>query len=637
MRGPRVPTGATRIRRAVVMAVAGLVLGSLPARAQAPDIEALAELRGIQLPAGHYELLQQQPDLYEFERALFNRVVPGRTAAAGDVRLPVILVLFEDSPASPHVSREEVQRALFDGPAPRGTITEAYLEMSLGALNVGGDVYGWARSTLPLDSVVGSQNSLGPDNRVGEYFLDALEQLDPDIDFTLYDNDGPDGVANSGDDDGFVDIVTFEYLEVAASCGGPAIWPHRSRMSSRTGAPYVTDDIGLNGQPIQVQDYLTQSATDCTGQNVQDAAVITHEFGHALGLPDWYHWVDPSIGPYGRRWVLGCWALMAAGSWGCGPVTDERPPYGPAHMVGYSKDYLGWLELVDPGEVWNQLVELPAIQTSGQALRIPLDDVGQEFLIAEFRDLIGFDHQLPGAGVLLYKQDDNGQLRPDPDSDQPYFLTMLEQDGNGSLVRMADEGGSRGEVGDAWGVGGVTGALNATTTPALRMSDGTWSRVQIHEVTVEGDRARLVISTGRTPRLVAPAARAEVMQVRTFYEGVRIAGGVGPYEGVGALPPEFWFEGRGDRMLVAGSLTDDAPRTVTFAVRDSGGNVSNEVSLEVAATSPWLVSLGTLLQPFLESDEAPPTPGELTHLDDTGNGNGRYDVGDLRRWMRDNR
>ena len=49
------------------------------------------------------------------------------------------------------------------------------------------------------------------------------------------------------------------------------------------------------------------------------------------------------------------------------------------------------------------------------------------------------------------------------------------------------------------------------------------------------------------------------MQVRTFYEGVRIAGGIGPYEGVGSLPPGFWFEGRGDRMLVAGSLTDDAP------------------------------------------------------------------------------
>ena len=35
--------------------------------------------------------------------------------------------------------------------------------------------------------------------------LDAVAQLDPIIDFSLYDNDGPDGIPSSGDDDGLVD------------------------------------------------------------------------------------------------------------------------------------------------------------------------------------------------------------------------------------------------------------------------------------------------------------------------------------------------------------------------------------------------------------------------------------------------
>jgi M6 family metalloprotease-like protein len=551
----------------------------------------------------------------------------------------VVLVLYADSPEEPHISREDVQGALFDGPAPRGTVTESYLEMSLGELTVAGDVYGWARSDLPLDSAMGTSGSIVGD-RTGAFFFDALEQLDPDVDFTQYDNDGPDGIANSGDDDGYVDIITFEYLEIAASCGGPAIWPHRSRLSNReVQTAFETDDMGANGEPILINDYITQSAADCTGENVQDAAVIAHEFGHVLGLPDWYHWIDPSLGPSGRRWVMGCWALMGAGSWGCGPVGESRQPYGPAHMVAYSKSFLGWVEPTDPGEVWNETIELPAVQTTGEALRIPLGDGGEDFLWIEYRDQVGFDRELPARGVLMYRE--NARLsmwsKPNPDEDGPYPLTMLEQDDNQSLLLMATQGGSRGEPGDAWGVGGVSSKLNAQSSPALLTAFGGWTSVQVHEVTVEGDVARLVLSTGRTPRLIERAGTAEVTQVRTFFEGVRIAGGTGPYTGVGDLPEGFGFDALGDELRVYGSLSDDTPATFTFAVRDFAGNVSNEVTLTVAATTPWSADLEALLERFLSPQDHPLTDGEARHLDELGNANGRYDVGDFRRWLNANR
>ena len=308
-------------------------------------------------------------------------------------------------------------------------------------------------------------------------------------------------------------------------------------------------------------------------------------------------------------------------------------------MVGFSKSWLGWITPIDPGEVWNETIELTAVQTSGDALRIPLDETGREYLWVEFRDTVGFDHQLPAPGVLMYREDTSVDIRtkPDPSSDDPYPLTMVEQDDNRSLLRTTPEGGSRGEPGDAWGVDGVSSKLNAASSPALLRHTGSWSSVQIHEVRVEGDRARLVISTGRTPQLVPPSSPAEVMQIRTFSAGVRVAGGIGPYDGVGSLPEGFWFQGAGDELMVVGSLTDETPRLFTFAARDSEGNVSNEVSLEVVANSPWVVTLGSLLQPFLESPEEPLTPGERVHLDTSGNANGRYDIGDLRGWLRDNR
>jgi M6 family metalloprotease-like protein len=624
------------MRRGVSIAVAALVLATDTTAGQQHPMPATG--------SGWYELtprpgslVQERPDPFQIERGLLRRVAAA-DVVQGEVRLPVVLVLYADSREQPHITRDDVQAALFDGPAPRGTVTESYLEMSGGLLTVAGDVYGWVRSDLPLDSAMGSSGSIVGD-RTGEFFVQALDQLDGEIDFTRYDNDGPDGIANSGDDDGYVDIITFEYLEIAASCGGPAIWPHRSTLRNRGVGPYLTDDVGVDGDTIRIDDYITQSAADCTGENVQDAAVIAHEFGHVLGLPDWYHWVEPSLGPYGRRWVLGCWALMAAGSWGCGPVDDTREPYGPAHMIGFSKAELGWITPTDPGEIWNDTIDLAPIQTSGEALRIPMDDAGLDALWIEFRDQVGFDHSLPARGVLMYRE--NGRVdiwsKPQNGADGPYPLTMLERDANRSLLLTAPEGGSRGESGDAWGVAGVTGALNAQSEPALLTGVGGWTSVQVHEVRVDDDRARLVISTARTPRLVERTDTVEVMQIRSFLAGVRIAGGRGPYNGVGDLPEGFGFDAFGDELRVSGSLPDASPQTFTFSVRDSEGNVSNEVSLTVAATAAWVVDAEALVERFLAPDGGDLTEGELAYLDAQGNANGRYDVGDFRRWLARNR
>ncbi len=602
----------------------------------AQDIQATARMQGIELPETYYQRITLDPSAFEFQRALFRRADPEETAAFGEVRLPVILGLFADSEAEPRITADMVRESLFDGPSQRGTVTDSYLEMSRGALTVSGDVIGWVRTGLTINQVVGSDFALGADARVGEWIIDMLGQVDGDVDFRQYDNDGPDGIPDSGDDDGFVDVITVEFLEVSASCGGPGIWPHRWTVEAQTGTPFRTDDVGISGKPIFVQDYITQSAADCSGNVVQDAGVIAHEFGHALGLPDYYHWVDFDLGPEGRRWVLGCWALMAAGSWGCGPVGSTREPYGPAHMIGHSKGTLGWLEYLDPGEVWNQEFFIDPAQIDGDVIRIPLDGSATEFLFAEFRDQIGFDHGLPAAGVLLYKQDSQAGLRPDPSSDDPYYLTLLEQDGNRGLLRITPEGGNRGEAGDAWGVDGVVGRLNAETKPALRLRDGSWSPVVVHEVSVEGDVARLVISTGRTPRLIERTDTAEVMQVRSFAIPVRIAGGHGPYAGVGLLPEGFSFRNVGDDLFLIGSLREAGERSYSFAVRDRFGNTSPNVTVTVNATGEWEPDPTDLIESFLTTGVDPLSDGERSYLDDVGNQNGRFDVGDLRSWLRAN-
>jgi len=603
--------------------------------ADAQDIEAAAAVRGLRLPDAYYERVRVDPAAYKLPNGMFRTLESGERVASraeGTAKLAIVLALFSDS-QEPAITRDMIQSALFDGPAQYGTITEAYQEISRGALTVTGEVLPWVRTSRPMTTVVGTGNGLGSDASLGPYFSEALDLVDVDVDFGEYDSDGPDGLANSGDDDGFVDALTFEFLEIAGSCGGPSIWPHRWSISGATQAgPYQTNDASANGDQIKVDGYITQSVTDCTGARVQSANVISHEYGHVLGLPDYYHRTAEG-GAQGRRWVLGCWSLMAAGSWGCGPVDDRDEPFGPTHMVARSKNFLGWLDYVDIGEVWNQEIFLDPVQSSGQALRIQMDAVGREFLVAELRMRTGFDASIPADGVLFYKQDLDAALRPDPTTTNPYFLTLLEQDGNRGLTRNFFEGGNRGEATDAWGVDGFSRKLHASTTPQLLLSNGQATAVTVHEVSVVDGRARLVISTGRTPQIVPPEASIEVERVAPFLQFLRIAGGVQPYTATGDVPASVTLSGNGDEVYVGGFVTEAGPHEWSFSVQDALGFTSEPVTMTLT-TTPWVVEVTELLRPFLVSEGVALSPGERVYLDQIGNNNGRYDVGDLRKWLR---
>ena len=90
----------------------------------------------------------------------------------------------------------------------------------------------------------------------------------------------------------------------------------------------------------------------------------------------------------------------------------------------------------------------------------------------------------------------------------------------------------------------------------------------------------------------------------------------------------------GDRLFVVGSVLTEGPHEAVVSVTDANGNASNEVELSISAPTPWTTAVANLLQRFLRSDAEPLTEGEEQYLDGRGNDNGRYDVGDLRAWLR---
>ncbi|HSW28830.1 MAG TPA: M6 family metalloprotease domain-containing protein [Longimicrobiales bacterium] len=625
-----------RTGAAARLAAVALTLLGGPGASAAQHVAAPVEGRGTVLPAAYQRRVSADPRAFTLPNGLFTVGPEGRpqtVVTLGTKRMLVLPALFSDSPA-PHVSSADMQRLIFDGPAPRGTLTGAYQEMSRGRFRVTGDVLPWVRTSLPRAVVVGDSAGLGSDARVGAYLLETLAAVDPVVDFGAYDNDGPDGMPNSGDDDGLVDAIAFQFIEVAASCGGPGIWPHLWAISPQNDdQPFSSQDRTPSGGRVRVDGYIVQSAVDCGGVSPMDAGTIAHEFGHVLGLPDYYH---PTAvgGAEVRRWVIGCWELMAAGSWGCGPVPASRAPFGPTHLSARSKHVLGWLDYVTVGEVWDQEVVLDPVQVSGKALRIPLDAPGREALLVEYRTRAGFDAELPAEGVLVYHLDESGEFRPAPGSGAPYLLSLLEQDDNRGLQRNALEGGNRGEAGDAWGVGGSVQKLHFGTRPALYLhATGAATSVTFHEITVNGGKAVLRLSTGASPRIMAPAESLSVSLVAPFERRLRIAGGVMPYMASGSVPSGTSVVAEGDELVLSGTLTQTGPFDLVLRVTDARGAAAPEVGATLATTG-WVVADERLLQAFLRSRASALTSVEARYLDDVGNRNGRYDVGDLRAWLR---
>jgi M6 family metalloprotease-like protein len=481
-------------------AFAALLLLPIPVQTEAQDIEVAAQISGRRVPTAYYERLLQQPEAFRLKRGWIARVAAA--VAAGEAvtdTLPLLVIpgLFSDSP-EPHLSSDDVQRTLFDGPSAYGTVSEFYNEVSGGRFGIRGVTLPWRRTSITLDSTVGSEFGLGSDAGTGAYLIELLTAADPTIDFGEFDNDGLDGVPNSGDDDGFVDAVAFEFLEVSATCGGPGIWPHRWVIAGWADSAYQTNDTAPDGSPIKVNDYIVQSVVGCDGVTIQSATTIAHELGHVLGLPDLYDRTR-GIEPEDRLWVVGCWSLMAAGSWGCG-TPNQDPWVRPTHMGAWEKEQLGWLSEVQVvQDVLGAELSLQPVIESGRVLKIPLeagaDADSNEYLLVEYRKKEGFDVDLPSSGILIYHIDPTvAGNQPNQLSKPWHKVRLAEADGNRGLLRTFAEGGNRGEPGDAWGTMGP-GRITNSTEPSTRLNSGSSTGVTLHNLSLDGDVARINVST----------------------------------------------------------------------------------------------------------------------------------------------
>ena len=222
------------------------------------------------------------------------------------------------------------------------------------------------------------QNINGSDANPRQMIIDACKKADTlGIDFTEYDTDG----------DGIVDNVFVYYAGFNAAEGGPsdAVWPHRWMLSP----PFVIDGK-------KIVDYAcTSELKGNSGSNMCGIGTFVHEFGHVLGLPDFYATNDSTHA------TLGSWDVMDAGPYN----NAGRTP--PAYS-SYERFSLGWLTptvLKQP-----DLVTLESLLSSNTACMITESRShnlnggspnSPQFLMLENRQKTGWDAYVPGHGLLV--------------------------------------------------------------------------------------------------------------------------------------------------------------------------------------------------------------------------------------------
>jgi M6 family metalloprotease-like protein len=342
-------------------------------------------------------------------------------ALSGTLRIPVIPVRYADVRAPFDVS--ELERRLF-GAGSGDTVSYAgyWSEVSGGLLNVEGTVLPWitsrrpARHYLPPDHY--GWSSFGRVNDLREEVLRAADRL---IDFAQFDNDGPDGIPNSGDDDGYVDFVAILYaLPCPVTDRAGAIWPHRGAVE-----PFETRSIGANGEPIRISDYVILPAVDPATCGPLHIGVLAHETGHALGLPDLYDYDGTSQG-------IGAWGLMGTGS--------HRASHSPTHLSAWEKEQLGWVTVswLKPAD---SAIAIAPVQSSRTVYR--MQGEGSEYLLLENRQRMGSDRYVPGSGLLVWSVDpERGELGAWNNDERRPAVGLIEADGRNDLAsgRNADSG-----------------------------------------------------------------------------------------------------------------------------------------------------------------------------------------------------
>jgi immune inhibitor A len=266
-----------------------------------------------------------------------------------------------------------------------------YQQVSGGRYTVDNTVQGWTKvpyngayyGANPREDEGGSWDFI--EDTGNSWYADKVAELGSKsavdaylADFDKWDRYDFDGDKNYNEPDGYIDhfqaIHAGEGEEAGAS--PDAIWSHRwyvngtdfgSTGPSVNGTPVLYGGARIGDSSYFIGDYTVEPENGGLG-------VFVHEYGHDLGLPDFY---DTSGGDNGTAF----WTTMSSGSWlGHGEATEDGIGTTPGSFGPDEKLALGWLDhqVVNPGQSGTYQLSAAGLKTpvrgTTQAVAVNLPD-----------------------------------------------------------------------------------------------------------------------------------------------------------------------------------------------------------------------------------------------------------------------
>ena len=313
--------------------------------------------------------------------------------ASGQKHFLVILVEFNDVHFKSSTANSDFSNLMnqqgYSVNGARGSARDFYYDNSSGAFEPLFDVYGPVRLSNDRKHYGENYNSVqGNDMCPEDAIVEGCQALDSSIDFTQYDNDN----------DGEVDMIFMYYAGQGEADGGPAesIWPHQWDLYDGTKGTTYEINVRLDGKRL--------NKYACTNEIVSYGALngkmcgigtACHEFGHAMGLPDFY---DVDYDDYnGEAGGLYDFSTMCSGSYN---DNGRTPPY----FNMEERILLGWKTESDYS-TFNASGSYSFGSVSGNVAYRTFTDKDGEYFAYECRSKTGWDYGLPEAGLLVYHVD----------------------------------------------------------------------------------------------------------------------------------------------------------------------------------------------------------------------------------------
>lgn len=327
-----------------------------------------------------------------------------------------------------------------------------FSQQSRGSYNPVFDVYGPVTLSQKVSYYGTDGSEEGDDQYAANAIVEACKLADAAYDINWSDYDW--------NNDGEIDFVYVIYAGKGQADGGAAttIWPHNWDITSARqygNCTYTAAQCKVGGKSIN--NYACSGELNGQDGSLNGISTFCHEFGHVLGLPDFY---DTQYGTnYEKELTPNEWDIMDGGSY-------NGDGHCPPNYSPWEKYFFGWLEnpiknLGSEGAklslIANGLDGYQAYQVNASGKLQSATTEGLNYYF-ENRRQQGWDKYIPAEGLVIWKVNFSASAwsnnTPNNTSNNPKYTVVCS---NGTKVGANNGAGNVFPYGSKNSWTGVTG------------------------------------------------------------------------------------------------------------------------------------------------------------------------------------